>query len=371
MKKYDYLIVGSGFFGSVFAQQAAEKGFKVLLIDKRNHTGGNCHTKKNCDINVHLYGAHIFHTSNERVWDYINRFADFNNFVNSPKVYYKGRIFSFPINLMTLHQLWGVVTPAEARDRLDEVIVKSSKCDNLEDWILSQVGKDIYEFFIKGYTLKQWQKHPRQLPASIIKRLPIRLTYDQNYYTDKYQGIPINGYSSIFDKLLENVDVKLGIDYFDCKEELNSKAKKIVYTGKIDEYFDYKYGKLEYRSLIFEEETVEGDFQGNAVVNYTDIEVPHTRIIEHKHFEFTDSDISVITREYPADYKDGREAYYPVGDKKNTELYNKYKNEAAMNKNVLFGGRLSEYKYHDMDDTISAALTLWEEQFPKASQLEK
>jgi UDP-galactopyranose mutase len=359
MRKHDYLVVGCGLFGSVFAQCAAENGYRVLAIDKRGHIGGNGYTESVEGINIHKYGAHIFHTDNERVWRYINRFADFNNYVHRVKVKYKGLIFSFPINLMTLYQLWGVTTPGQAREKLELVRVTKDSPENLEDWVLSQVGGEIYGIFIKGYTIKQWGKDPAELPTSIIERIPIRLTFDDNYYNDPWQGIPVGGYTQIFEKLLEGVDVQTGVDYFKARDRFDSIAERIIYTGKIDEFFGYKYGRLEYRSLRFEDEKLKGDFQGNAVINYTDEQVPFTRIIEHKHFELQNSNVTIITREYPADYANDSEPYYPLGNERNTRLYLRYKDEAHKHGNIFFGGRLAEYEYYDMDDVIGGALSLW------------
>jgi UDP-galactopyranose mutase len=358
MSKYDYLVVGCGMFGSVFARQAAGAGRKVLVIEKRDHIGGNCYTKKIEGINVHKYGPHIFHTSNERVWTYINRFANFNNFINRPKVRYKKRLYSFPINLMTLYQLYGVHTPDEARRKLQQVIIPNDNPENLEQWALSQVGPDIYRIFIKGYSEKQWLTSPRQLPASIIKRLPIRLTFDENYYTDKYQGIPVGGYTKIFERMLGKIEVRLNTDYFKDKEHWNSTAAKIVYTGKIDELFDYRHGTLEYIGLRLESQTLDGDYQGNAVINYTQSTVPYTRIIEHKHFEFNSSPKTVITKEFPCRCLKNDIPYYPVNTEKNNKLYQKYKRLAAKAPDLILGGRLATYKYLDMDDVILDALNL-------------
>ncbi len=343
-------------FGAVFAQQMAEHGKRVLIIEKRNHVGGNCHTESVEGIQVHKYGPHIFHTSNNMVWEYVNRFADFNNFVNRPKVRYKDKIYSFPINLMTLYQLWGVESPPEAKRKLEQVTIPKNNPRNLEEWILSQVGEEIYEIFIKGYTTKQWGKEPKELPMSIIKRVPIRLNFDDNYYNDKYQGIPIGGYIKLFEQMLEGIEVRLNTDYFVNKDYWNSIAAKIIYTGKIDEYFDYKFGELEYRGLRFESKVFNGDYQGNAVINYTEQKLPYTRVIEHKHFEFKNQDKTVVTWEYPDDYKKSKTPYYPINNKRNNEIYNLYKEEAKKQESLVIGGRLATYSYLDMDKAVAAAL---------------
>jgi UDP-galactopyranose mutase len=351
---YDYLIVGAGLFGSIFARELTDKGFKCLVIDKRDHIGGNCYTETIEGINVHKYGPHIFHTSDDKVWNYINKFCEFNHFVNRPKVNYKGKIYSFPINLMTLYQIFNVTTPEEAKDKLDSVKYDITNPKNLEDWVLSQVGKDMYDIFIKGYTTKQWGMEPKLLPTSIIKRLPIRLNYDDNYFFDKYQGIPIGGYTQIFDKLLHNIDVKLNVDYFDDKNYWDNQSTKVVYTGPIDRYYNYIFGKLDYRSLEFKTKIEDCyDFQGNAVVNYTDIETEYTRIIEHKHFEFGKQNKTVITEEYP---RNEGEPYYPINDSTNNTRYNQYKELMVKDQNVIFGGRLADYKYYDMHQVIASAL---------------
>ena len=318
--KYDYLIVGAGPFGAVFAHEAKKRGKRVLVIDKRSHTGGNMYCEKVEGINVHKYGAHIFHTSNKEVWDYVNQFCTFNNYINSPIANYKDEIYNLPFNMNTFNKLWGVVTPQEAKEKIENQVKESNITEpkNLEEQAISLVGKDIYEKLIEGYTEKQWGRRCTELPAFIIKRLPVRYTYDNNYFNDKYQGIPEGGYNVIFDKLLEGIDVELNVDFFDKKGELLQKADKIVFTGMIDQYFDYQYGVLEYRSLRFEHETLdEENHQGNAVVNYNEREVPYTRIIEHKHFEFGKQPKTVITREYPAEWKQGDEPYYPVNNEKN------------------------------------------------------
>ena len=361
---YDYLIVGSGLFGSTFAQQATERGKKCLVIDKRSHIAGNCYTKREHGIDVHVYGPHIFHTSNKPIWDYVNRFTSFNSYVNRPKSRIGNQIFSFPINLMTLHQLWGVMTPEEAKRKLAEVSRPCTDPRNLEEWIVSQVGDEIYEKFIYGYTKKQWMREPRELPASIIKRIPIRLTYDDNYFNDTYQGIPTEGYTAIFEKMLEGSEVQLGVDYFADKSRLDGLAKRIVYTGKIDEYFGYTLGDLQYRSLSFANETLDGDYQGNACINYPSQDVPWTRITEHKHFTPERSiDKTVITREYPIVCMRDDTPYYPIGDEMNTKRYNEYKKMTSLCSNVIFGGRLTEYRYYDMHQVIGSALHAVKKEF--------
>lgn len=366
--KYDYLIVGAGPFGAVFAHEAKKRGKRVLVIDKRSHTGGNMYCEKVEGINVHKYGAHIFHTSNKDVWDYVNQFCTFNNYINSPIANYKDEIYNLPFNMNTFNKLWGVVTPQEAKEKIENQVKESNITEpkNLEEQAISLVGKDIYEKLIKGYTEKQWGRRCTELPAFIIKRLPVRYTYDNNYFNDKYQGIPEGGYNVIFDKLLEGIDVELNVDFFDKKGELLQKADKIVFTGMIDQYFDYQYGVLEYRSLRFEHETLdEENHQGNAVVNYNEREVPYTRIIEHKHFEFGKQPKTVITREYPAEWKQGDEPYYPVNNDKNAEIFKKYQELAEKEENVIFGGRLADYKYYDMHNVMERALEVVKEEFDK------
>ena len=366
--KYDYLIVGAGPFGAVFAYEAKKRGKRVLVIDKRSHTGGNMYCEKVEGINVHKYGAHIFHTSNKEVWDYVNQFCTFNNYINSPIANYKDEIYNLPFNMNTFNKLWGVVTPQEAKEKIENQVKESNITEpkNLEEQAISLVGKDIYEKLIKGYTEKQWGRRCTELPAFIIKRLPVRYTYDNNYFNDKYQGIPEGGYNVIFDKLLEGIDVELNVDFFDKKRELLQKADKIVFTGMIDQYFDYQYGVLEYRSLRFEHETLdEENHQGNAVVNYNEREVPYTRIIEHKHFEFGKQPKTVITREYPAEWKQGDEPYYPVNNEKNAEIFKKYQELAEKEKNVIFGGRLADYRYYDMHHVFERALEVVKEEFDK------
>lgn len=338
------------------------------MIDKRDHVGGNMYCENIEGINVHKYGAHIFHTSNKKVWDYVNQFCTFNNYINSPIANYKGEIYNLPFNMNTFNKLWGVVTPSEAKAKIDEQIKESGITEpkNLEEQAISLVGKDIYEKLIKGYTEKQWGRSTTELPAFIIKRLPVRYTYDNNYFNDKYQGIPEGGYNVIFDKLLEGIDVELNVDFFEKKEELSSKADKVVFTGMIDQYFDYKFGILEYRSLRFEHETLdEENHQGNAVVNYNEREVPYTRIIEHKHFEFGKQPKTIITREYPAEWKQGDEPYYPVNNEKNAEIFKKYQELAEKEKNVIFGGRLADYRYYDMHHVFERALEVVKEELDK------
>ena len=366
--KYDYLVVGAGPFGATFAYEANKRGKKVLVIDKRDHVGGNMYCENIEGINVHKYGAHIFHTSNKEVWDYVNQFCTFNNYINSPIANYKGEIYNLPFNMNTFNKLWGVVTPQEAKEKIENQVKESNITEpkNLEEQAISLVGKDIYEKLIKGYTEKQWGRRCTELPAFIIKRLPVRYTYDNNYFNDKYQGIPEGGYNVIFDKLLEGIDVELNVDFFDKKGELLQKADKIVFTGMIDQYFDYQYGVLEYRSLRFEHEILdEENHQGNAVVNYNEREVPYTRIIEHKHFEFGKQPKTVITREYPAEWKQGDEPYYPVNNEKNAEIFKKYQELAEKEENVIFGGRLADYRYYDMHHVFERALEVVKEELDK------
>lgn len=358
---YDYLIVGAGLFGAVFAHEMTAKGKKCLVIDKRAHIGGNIYTEEIEGINVHKYGAHIFHTSKKEIWDYVNRFATFNRYTNSPVARYKDEIYNLPFNMNTFNKLWGVITPQEAREKIEEQVKEAGIVNpsNLEEQAISLVGKDIYEKLVKGYTEKQWGKRADELPAFIIKRLPVRMTYDNNYFNDLYQGIPVGGYTPMIEKLLEGSDVLLNTDYFGDREAFNNKAEKVLFTGMIDEYFDYCFGELEYRSLKFESQVLDTDnYQGNAVVNYTEYEVPYTRIIEHKHFEYGTQPKTVITKEYPARWKHGDEPYYPMNDEKNNALYEKYKEHATKEDKVLFGGRLGMYKYYDMHNVIEEALKL-------------
>ena len=361
---YNYLIVGSGLYGATIAQQAKKAGKSVLVIDKRPNIGGNIYTEKVEGINVHKYGAHIFHTNNKEVWDYVTSFVDFNRFTNSPVANYKGELYSMPFNMYTFNKMWGVVTPEEAAAKIEEQKKEiTGEPKNLEEQAISLVGRDIYEKLVKGYTEKQWGRDCKDLPAFIIKRLPVRLTFDNNYFNALYQGIPIGGYTKLIEKMLEGIEVRLNVDYLENKEELDKLAEKVIYTGPIDAYFDYKLGTLEYRSVRFENEILDKpNFQGNAAVNYTDRETPWTRIIEHKWFEFgkdengNDLPKTVISREYSSEWKLGDEPYYPVNDAKNSALYEQYKALAEAEDNVIFGGRLGEYKYYDMDKTIEVAL---------------
>ncbi len=357
--QYDYLIVGAGLFGSVFAYEAGRAGKKCLVIDKRSHVGGNIYTKEVEGINVHEYGAHIFHTSNKEVWDYVQQFAEFNRYTNSPVARYKDELYNMPFNMNTFNKMWGVITPAEAKYKIDEQIKEAGieTPKNLEEQAISLVGRDIYEKLVKGYTEKQWGRRAEELPAFIIKRLPVRFTYDNNYFNDKYQGIPIGGYTQIIEKMLEGTEVRLDTDFFADRENFLNIAEKIVFTGMIDEYYDYCYGELEYRSLRFETEVLdEENYQGNAVVNYTEYEIPYTRIIEHKHFEYGTQAKTVITREYPANWKHGDEPYYPMNDERNNSLYARYKELADSEDKVIFGGRLGMYKYFDMHNVVAEAL---------------
>ena len=365
---FDYLVVGAGLFGAVFAHEAIKRGKKVLVIDKRNHVAGNVYTENVGGINVHKYGAHIFHTSNKEVWDYVQQFAEFNRYTNSPIACYKDELYNLPFNMNTFSRMWNIKTPAEAKAKIDEqraealAALNGREPANLEEQALSLVGRDIYEKLIKGYTEKQWGRKCTELPAFIIKRLPVRFVYDNNYFNDKYQGIPVGGYTQIVKKMLEGAEVRLGVDFFKERESLVASAKKVVFTGMIDEFYGYRFGELEYRTLRFETEDLpQENYQGNAVVNYTEAEIPYTRIIEHKHFEFgcqggVATDHTVVTREYPAAWKHGDEPYYPMNDEKNNALFAKYKALAESEKNVIFGGRLGMYKYFDMHHVIAEAL---------------
>ena len=370
--KYDYLVVGAGLYGAVFAHEAKEKGKNVLVIDKRDHIAGNVYTEEIEGINVHKYGAHIFHTNNKKVWEYITQFAEFNRFTNSPVANYKGELYSLPFNMYTFNKMWGVVTPQEAAAKIEEQkrAAGITEPKNLEEQAISLVGTDIYEKLVKGYTEKQWGRPCDELPAFIIKRLPVRLTFDNNYFNALYQGIPMGGYTKMVENLLEGIEVRLGEDYLEKKAEYDKLAKKIVYTGAVDAYFGYRLGALEYRSVRFENEILDmPNFQGNAAVNYTDAETPWTRIIEHKWFEFGDQPKTVISREYSSEWKPGDEPYYPVNDEKNGKLYAEYKKLAEAENHMIFGGRLGEYKYYDMDAVIDSALNMCEKELANTGSL--
>lgn len=371
MEHYDYLIIGAGLFGSVFAYKAKRQGKKCLVIDRRSHLGGNIYCENIEGINVHKYGAHIFHTSNKTVWDFVNSIVEFNRYTNSPVANYKGKLYNLPFNMNTFYQMWGVTTPAEAIAKIEEQKAEAvahmkeqgvTEPRNLEEQAQLLIGKDIYEALIKGYTEKQWGRKCTELPAFIIKRLPVRLVFDNNYFNDKYQGIPIGGYNVLIERLLEGVETRLNCDFFANREELSAQADKIVFTGAIDEFYNYQFGKLEYRTVNFETEILDmPNYQGNAVVNYTEKEVPYTRVIEHKHFEMFGAEVdacpkTVISKEYSSEWKEGSEPYYPVNDEKNNTLYLKYKELADKETNVIFGGRLAEYKYYDMHHIIEKAL---------------
>lgn len=359
MKQYDYLIVGAGLYGACFAYLASRQGKKCLVIDKREHIGGNLYCEEIEGINVHKYGAHIFHTSNKKVWEFVTSLVEFNNYINSPVANYKGKLYNLPFNMNTFYALWGVITPEQAQEKIrqqkEQAGIKVPA--NLEEQAISLVGSDIYNILIKDYTQKQWGRKCTDLPASIIRRLPVRFTFDNNYFNDIYQGIPIGGYNKLFDKLLEGTDVRLECDYFSDRESLNSLAEKIVFTGPIDQYFDYCYGRLEYRTVTFEQETLNTpNYQGVAVMNYTDADTPYTRIIEHKHFEFGAQEKTVISKEYSSEWKDDSEPYYPINNERNTALYQQYKALADKEENVIFGGRLAEYKYYDMHHVVEQVL---------------
>lgn len=366
---YDYLVVGAGLFGSVFAREAKDKGYSVLVVDKRDHIAGNVYTRKVEGINFHQYGAHIFHTNNKEVWDYVNKFITFNRFTNSPVANYKGELYSLPFNMYTFNKMWGVITPDEAKAKIEEQRKEVvGEPENLEEQAISLVGRDIYEKLIKGYTEKQWGRDCKDLPSFIIKRLPVRFTFDNNYFNALYQGIPVGGYTKMVEKMLEGIEVRLNTDYLTNKEELDDIAKKVIYTGAIDAYYDYKLGTLEYRSVRFENEVLDmPNFQGNAAVNYTDRETPYTRIIEHKWFEFgkdengNDLPKTIISKEYSSEWKPGDEPYYPVNDERNSKLYAEYKALSLNEDKVIFGGRLGEYKYYDMDAVIDSALKMTKE----------
>ena len=356
---YDYLIVGAGLFGAVFAHEAKKSGKTCLVIEKRNHIGGNIYCENIEGIHVHKYGAHIFHTSNQEIWDYVNQFVSFNHYINSPIAIYKDELYNMPFNMNTFSKMWNIRTPDEAKKKIQSQIksLDIQSPQNLEEQALSLVGRDVYEKLVKGYTEKQWGRDCIQLPAFIIKRLPLRFTYDNNYFNDRYQGIPIGGYNLLIEKLLEGIPVCLDTDYFEDRKKWDEMADKVVFTGMIDQYYEFKLGVLEYRSVRFETEVLDCEnYQGNAVVNYTEREVPYTRIIEHKHFEFGTQEKTVISREYPSEWRKGEEPYYPINDSKNNELYAKYQNLAQGERKVIFGGRLGEYKYYDMDRVIWSAL---------------
>lgn len=361
---YDFVLVGAGLFGSTVAYSLKEKGYNCLVIDKRYHLGGNVYTKNINGINVHKYGAHIFHTSNKRVWDFVNSFVEFNRYTNSPVANYKGKLYNLPFNMNTFYQMWGVTTPEEAAAKIESQRLEAGIINpkNLEEQAICLIGKDIYYTLIKDYTEKQWGRKATELPAFIIKRLPVRFTFDNNYFNDKYQGIPVGGYTALIEKMLEGVEIRLNTDYFDDKPYFDSLADKIIYTGEIDRYFDYCYGHLEYRTVRFETELLEGvsNYQGNAVVNYTDAETPYTRIIEHKHFEYGQQPDTIISKEFSKEWQPGDEPYYPVNDDKNSRLYTQYKALADAQDKVIFGGRLAEYKYYDMHQVIERALNISE-----------
>lgn len=362
---YDYLIVGSGLFGATFAYEAGRRGKTCLVVEKRPHIGGNIYTEEVEGIQVHRYGAHIFHTSNRKVWDYVQQFAEFNRYTNCPVAYYKGEIYNMPFNMNTFHKMWGVVTPKEAQEKIASQIRECGveNPGNLEEQALSLVGRDIYERLVKGYTEKQWGRRATELPPEIIRRLPVRFTYDNNYFNDLYQGIPVGGYTQIIRKMLEKAEVRLNVDYLEHREELDALARRVIYTGPVDAYFKECYGPLEYRRVTFETEVLDMEnYQGNAVVNYTEYEVPYTRIIEHKHFEFGTQEKTVISREYPAEWKPGDEPYYPINNEKNNRLYERYRELAEKEEKVVFGGRLGVYRYMDMHHVVGAALELAEKE---------
>lgn len=357
---YDFLIVGAGFFGATFARLAADNGKKCLIIDSRNHIGGNAYTRREDNIDIHVYGPHIFHTNDDDIWSFVNRFTKFNNFIYSPKSYVKGKLYSLPFNMNTFYEIWGCTTPDQAK-----LIIESQKFrenpTNLEEQALSMVGKEIYELLIRDYTAKQWQKPPSELPTFIIKRLPTRYTFDNNYFDDKYQGIPIDGYTNMFENILNGIEVRLNINYFQNKSYWDSLAKTVVFTGKIDEYFDYEYGELEYRTLDFQHEKKEqSNYQGVSVINYPDLKTPWTRIIEHKHFVKNRTQNTIITKEIPAKWNRDKVPYYPINDEKNTQIYKKYHEKTKACSNIIFGGRLSEYRYYDMHQVIASAMTKYE-----------
>lgn len=356
-KEYDYIIIGCGFFGSICAYELNKIGKKVLILEKRTHIGGNCYTENRDNINLHMYGPHIFHTSNEKVWNWVNQFVSFNNFRLCPVANYNNELYSLPFNMWTFNKLWNVNSPNEVKKIIQEQSLGIDTPRNLEEQAIKLVGIDVYKKLIEGYTEKQWMKHPKLLPPEIIKRLPIRFTFDNNYFNDKYQGIPIGGYTQIFEKLLTNIEVKLNVNYFENQTYWNSITEKIIYTGPIDCFFDYEFGELEYKTTKFIHKKINSsNYQGVAMMNYTNKDIPYTRIIEHKHFEFVDSDFTWVTWEYPEKYQNGKNPYYPVNDLKNNLIYEKYKKKSEKLTNVYFGGRLAEYKYYDMDQVIESAL---------------
>ena len=362
----DYLIVGAGLFGSVFAHEATKRGSSVVVVEKKEHVGGNCFTQKTEGIHVHKYGPHCFHTANKNLWDYINQFSDFNNFELRTKALYEGMLYSMPINLMTMHQVWGVSTPKEAQAKLESVRLHIENPRNLEDHMLSQVGPELYEMFVKGYTTKQWGRSPSKLPASIIKRLPVRMYFNDRWFPDKdrWEGIPVDGYTAIFERMLEGIEVRLGVDFLADREYWKTAAKKIVYTGPLDDLFEQRFGPLEYRSLRFEQEIVQGDYQGNAIINHTGMEVPWTRVIEHKHFYFDqDNPLSVITKEYPEAYDGRNTPYYPINDEKNNARATQYHALGEQDNRLIIGGRLGRYQYYNMDQTIANALATIKREF--------
>lgn len=364
--KYDYLIVGAGLYGAVFAHEAVKRGKKCLVLERRNHIAGNVYCREDSGIQVHVYGAHIFHTSDKVIWDYVNQFAEFNNYVNSPVAVYRDELYNLPFNMNTFSKMWNIKTPAQAQEKIREQITELNiqEPQNLEEQALSLVGRDVYEKLVKGYTEKQWGRDCRDLPAFIIKRLPLRFTFDNNYFNDRYQGIPVGGYTRIVEKLLEGADVLLNTDYREYIQQNPDSAGKTIYTGMIDEYFNYSEGVLEYRSVRFETEKLDMEnYQGNAVINYTEREVPFTRIIEHKHFEFGKQPVTIISREYPCEWRAGIEPYYPINNEKNNSMYHKYAELASTQSSVIFGGRLGEYKYYDMDKVIASALALANREF--------
>lgn len=371
---YDYLIVGAGMFGATFARLATDAGKKCLIIETRKHIGGNCYTENIEGINVHRYGAHIFHTSNERVWQFINQFTTFNNYINSPIAYYEGKLYSLPFNMYTFNHIWGVVTPQEAKEKIESQRLKLDRePENLEEQALSMVGQDIYERLIKGYTKKQWMEDPKDLPASIIKRLPLRFTYDNNYFNDKYQGIPIGGYTKIFENMLQDVEVKLDTNYFHNRDYFNSLAEKVVFTGRIDEFYGYEFGELEYRTLRFDNElhSIE-NYQGNAVINYPAEDIPYTRIIEHKHFEkMKGGNCTYVTKEYPEAWSKEKIPYYPINNDVNMSVFNKYKEKSKLEPNTIFGGRLAEYKYYDMHAVMGSAMIAADKELSTVSSFEQ